>query len=38
MRPCVTHLQARARARRMWEVCEKRTFLILCLAKGAVGE
>jgi hypothetical protein len=26
-----------ARAHRDWEVCEKSTFLSLCVAKGAVG-
>jgi hypothetical protein len=27
----------RARAHREWELCEKSTYLSLCLAKGAVG-
>jgi hypothetical protein len=37
MCPCVTHLMAHEQAPREWEVCEKSTFLSLCLAKGAVG-
>jgi hypothetical protein len=33
IRSCVTHLLACARAHREWEVCEKNTFLSLCLIK-----
>jgi hypothetical protein len=35
MRPSETLLLARARTVRKWQVCEKSTFLSLCLAKGA---